>query len=287
MKKLSSQAWLNYIKRLNGINKQARNDLKKWILQWGVDENGNLLDNINEAVDGFDRSFPDYCYAIVQEYSDASGALSAAMYDAIAELEGAAVPAAEMVKNATLSDIYKTVNGVLKTSRNVDEMTGAVTRYVKKASCDTMLQNAYRDRAQYAWIPIGDTCSFCMALAAQGWVNVSVQKIRKGYPHAEHIHSDCDCNYAVRFNSDTEVAGYDPGKYEKMFYEAGEWSEQNGGDYPSFGWNGMNFFTSDAQSALRRKNYQENKDKINEQKRSAYAKRKETESSEAEETNVK
>lgn len=257
MKKLSSQAWLNYIRRLNGINAQARKDLKKWILQWGVDENGNLLDNINEAVAGRDQTFADYCLLVVQKYSDASGALAAAMYDAIAILEGASVPPAEMVANATIDDMYKTTNGVLKTSRNVDEMTGAVSRYVKKASCDTMLQNAYRDRAQYAWIPQGETCAFCMALAAQGWVNVSVRKIRKGYPHAEHIHSNCDCNYAVRFNKDTEVEGYNPDYYTDMFYKARDWSEEHGGGEPNFGWNGLNFFNSDALNALRRMQYHE------------------------------
>lgn len=275
MRKLSSQAWLNYISRLNGIDKQARKELKEWILKWGVDENGNLLDNINHAVAGRNETFTDFCYQIVQKYSDASGALSAAMYDAIAELEGASVPAAEMAANATKDDIFKTVDGVLKTSRNVDEMTGAISRYVKKASCDTMLQNAYRDRAQYAWIPVGDTCAFCMALAAQGWVNVSVQKIRKGYPHAEHIHSNCDCNYAVRFNNDTEVAGYDPDYYTDKFYEARDWSEEHDGEYPNFGWNGLNFMNSDSLNAMRRMTYAQNKDKINAQKREAYAKRTE------------
>lgn len=257
MKKLSAQAWLNYIRRLNGINAQARRELKKWILQWGVDENGELLDNISKAVDGYDRSFPDYCLEIVQQYSDASGALAAAMYDAIAMVEEASVPPAEMVANVTIDDMYKTVNGVLKTSRNVDEMTGAVSRYVKKASCDTMLQNAYRDRAQYAWIPQGDTCAFCMALAAQGWVNVSERKIRKGYPHAEHIHSNCDCNYAVRFNESTEVEGYKPSEYVDKFYKARDWSEEHDGVYPSFGGNGLNFFNSGALNALRRMQYHE------------------------------
>lgn len=255
MKRISSQAWLNYINRLNGIDRQARSELRQWIKTYGVDEEGNLLDNITYAVDGFDRTFPEVCYEIVSKYSDASGALSAAMYDAIAEFEEAFVPAAEMVTNVTLDDMYKTVNGVLKTSRNVDEMTGAVTRYVKKASCDTMLQNAYRDRAQYAWIPSGDTCAFCLALAAQGWVNVSVQKIRKGYPHAEHVHSNCDCNYVVRFNKDTEVEGYNPQEYVDKFYEARDWSEEHGGEYPGFGWNGKNFFREDALNAMRRMQY--------------------------------
>lgn len=259
MRKLSAQAWLNYINRLNGIDKQARKELKDWILRWGVDENGNLDNDITKVVDAFDMTFAENCMEIVQKYSDASGALAAAMYDAIAELEGANVPAAEMVANATIGDMYKTINGVLKTSNNVDEMTGAVTRYVKKASCDTMLQNAYRDRAQYAWIPQGDTCAYCMALAAQGWVNVSVQKIRKGYPHAEHIHSNCDCNYAVRFNKDTEIAGYKPSNYVDKFYEARNWSEENGGEYPNFGWNGLNFFNSDALNALRRMQYHQKK----------------------------
>lgn len=47
---------------------------------------------------------------------------------------------------------------------------------------------------------------------------MSSKTLRSG--HAEHIHAHCDCQYAVRFNSRTTVAGYDPNKYKDMYYGA-------------------------------------------------------------------
>lgn len=218
--KISQTSWRRYIGTLRAINDRAAADVQKWIKTYAIDDEGRIVANIGDIVDADGNSFIDYCYFISQEYGNASAAVSAQMYDALAELEGASVPPAEMANNATYHDVAKTVNGVLKTSHNVEEMSGAVSRLVKKAGCDTTLQNAYRDRAQFAWIPAGDTCAFCLALASNGWVNVSARRIKKGYPHAEHIHSNCDCNYAIRFNQDTNVEGYEPEKYQTVFDEA-------------------------------------------------------------------
>ena len=68
-------------------------------------------------------------------------------------------------------------------------------------------------------MPHGDTCPFCITLASNGWQKAS-QKLLKG-GHAEHIHANCDCEFAVRFRSDTTVAGYDPDKYYRQYREAG------------------------------------------------------------------
>lgn len=38
--------------------------------------------------------------------------------------------------------------------------------------------------------------------------------------HAEHIHSNCDCQYTIRHDSRTTVAGYDPDKYLSMYRNA-------------------------------------------------------------------
>ncbi len=84
----------------------------------------------------------------------------------------------------------------------------------------------------------------------RGWQRAS-KKALKG-DHAEHIHTHCNCEYAVRFDSRTTVAGYDPEKYLKQY-------EDYGGDI----------------NAMRRAQYAKNKDKINAQKRAAYAARKE------------
>ena len=76
------------------------------------------------------------------------------------------------------------------------------------------------------------------------------KKALKG-DHAQHIHAHCDCEYAIRFDSSTTVAGYDPDKYLEQYYAYG-------GDI----------------NAMRRAQYAKNKDFINAQKRAAYAERK-------------
>ena len=68
--------------------------------------------------------------------------------------------------------------------------------------------------------------------------------------HAEHIHSNRDCTYTVRFGEGDGVEGYDPEKYLRIYYD-------HDGDI----------------NAIRRGLYEENKDKINAQKRAAYGKR--------------
>lgn len=104
-------------------------------------------------------------------------------------------------------------------------------------------------------MPHGDTCPFCITLASRGWQKASKKALEGG--HAEYIHANCDCEYAIRFNSRTTVAGYDPDKYLRQY-------ENAGGDI----------------NAMRRERYAANKDAINAQKRAAYAARKENGSSE-------
>lgn len=83
-------------------------------------------------------------------------------------------------------------------------------------------------------------------LASNGWQRAS-KKALKG-DHAQHIHAHCDCEYVIRFDSSTTVAGYDPDKYLEQYYAYG-------GDI----------------NAMRRAQYAKNKDFINAQKRAAYA----------------
>jgi hypothetical protein len=145
-------------------------------------------------------------------------------------------------------------------------MANAIGRLVKQTGADTTLKNALRDGAEFAWIPSGDTCAFCITLASRGWQKASKAAIKGG--HAEHIHANCDCTYAIRFDSSTNVRGYDPDKYREMYDDADGSSPK-----PKI-------------NAMRREFYAENKEEINEQKRSAYEKRQELNSSAAEETDV-
>ena len=164
------------------------------------------------------KALIDYCYAIVNKYGEASAALSAEMYDAVAVLEGVVVPSAEIAEIASYGDVAKTVNGTLKVSENAELISNAVGRWVKMAGADTTLKNAIRDGAQFAWVPSGETCPFCLTLASRGFQYASKKAIKGG--HAEHIHANCDCQYTVRFDNKSTVAGYDPDKYYDMYHDA-------------------------------------------------------------------
>lgn len=234
--------WDKYSKRLSKINAEAARLIQEWI-----DKNG--LEDVDALID--------YAYGVATKYGEAAGALSGELYDAIAELSGAIVEPAELAPTPTYGEMAKTVRGVLKQSRNVAMIAAAVGRQVKRCGAQTTLKNAGRDRAEAAWIAIGDTCPYCLMIAAEGWKRVSPTS------QADHIHGNCDCTYSVRFNKDTQIGGYDPGRYQRMFDNAeGDTMEEK-------------------LNSMRRDAYAENKDDINAQKRDAYALRKEE--SEAEE----
>lgn len=233
---ISRNDWDNYVKRLSKINLTAANKMREFL-------NVNGYDDVNAIIN--------YAYSLNSYYGEAAAALACEMYDEIAEASGVTTPPA--IPAAVLPESY-----VAQTMRNVVATAPITTpevvgRMVKQASADTMLQNAQRDGAEFAWIPHGDTCAFCITLASRGW-----QRTRKKtlITHAEHIHSHCDCNFAIRFNEKTNVEGYDPDKYADIYYD-------HDGDI----------------NAIRREQYAENKDKINAQKREAYRLRKEIENS--------
>ena len=251
---VSLNDWMNFKDRLSRISKTAAQQMADFVMAGGGYANMPTEDVIA------------YATALAQTYGEASGALSAMMYDAIAELSNAVVEAAEIAPVASYGDVAKAIQGAAKTSQDPEYLGGVVARLVKQVGADTTLQNAERDGAEFAWIPMGDTCAFCLTLASRGWQHISKRTLKNG--HAEHIHANCDCTYAVRFNDDTEVEGYNPDKYLRMYYDAD-------GNTPKQRINSM-----------RRDFYAENSEKINKQKRSAYEKRKERESSEVEEYDV-
>lgn len=173
------------------------------------------------------KKLVDYCYAIVNKYGEASAALSAEMYDAIAVLEGVYVAPAEVAEIADYGEVAKTVYGTLNQSKNPEEVASAAARWVKMAGSDTTLKNALRDGAKFAWIPSGETCPFCLMLASNGWQYASKKAIKGG--HAEHIHSNCDCQYCISFGNKTNVSGYDPDSYGNMLKDAdrhGSWEDR-------------------------------------------------------------
>ena len=202
---------------LRDINEEAATKLVKYLNTHNVFMSGGTANTIVANSDEL-KAFMDYAYAIVNKYGEASASLAAEMYDLTAELEGVLLPPAELAPLAEYGDVAKAINGTIKVSQNYDEIAGAVTRWVKMAASDTTLHNAQRDRAQFAWIPAGETCAFCLTLASRGWQYMSKSALKNG--HAEHIHSNCDCQYTIRHNDRTNIAGYDPDSYLSMYQHA-------------------------------------------------------------------
>ena len=198
--------WVRFRDRLSRLSKKASDQMLKWV----EDHGGYAAIPRQEVID--------YAYALATTYGEASGALAAEMYDAVSYLSKASVPAAEIASTASGADVAKAINGALKFSEDVTYISNVVGRFVKQTGQDTLLKNALRDGAEFAWIPAGDTCAFCLTLASQGWQKASKKAIKGG--HAEHIHTNCDCSYCIRFDSRTNVEGYDPAEYRKMYYGA-------------------------------------------------------------------
>lgn len=251
---IKDRLWLKYISDLRRVNDEAAGFVLRYLEANGIPTD---RDTINALIE--------YANAICSKYSEASAALAAEMYDALAALSGVTVPPALPAPVPEMSEVAKAIVGTVKTG-NEEIISAAIGRLVKQTGVDTTMQNALRDGAEWAWIPSGETCAFCITLASRGWQRASRKALKNG--HAEHIHANCDCTYAVRFDPFTEVEGYDPQKYLDMYEDAD-------GRKPK-----------DKINAMRREFYEQNKEEINAQKRDNYEKRQERESSAAEETEV-
>ena len=229
--KLTAQTWSEYVARLARLNQRAGQLMADYIAAHGTGDTDALIA---------------YAHALVTKYGEGSAELACQMYDALAAAAKAGVPAAEPAQPASYGEVARMVQA---TKASQPQMQQGVSRLVKRAGADTTLKNALRDGAEFAWIPQGDTCAFCLTLASRGWQKASQAAIKGG--HAEHIHANCDCEYAIRFDGTSTVAGYDPDKYLRRYRAAG--SDVN---------------------ALRRVEYAKNRERINAQKRAAYAARK-------------
>lgn len=214
MATISKKEWDTYIALMRQVNEKAAMDLVSYMRRRfgeGVIDPTTLTSEQR-------KELIDYAYAIVNKYGEASAALAAEMYDATAILEGRFLAPAELAPIAEYGDVARAVNGTILQSGNFEEIASAAARWVKMAGADTTLHNAIRDGAQFAWIPAGMTCAFCLTLASRGWQPASMQIIKDG--HAEHIHSNCDCQYAVRYSEKTVFEGYEPEEYLSMYRHA-------------------------------------------------------------------
>ena len=229
---ITANAWNEYITRLSRLNQKAGQLMREYIGFHGTESTNDLIA---------------YAYGLVTKYGEGSAELACQMYDALAEAANAGVPAAEPAVPADYGEVARMVNATK--NQNPANLPNGVSRLVKRAGADTTLKNAVRDGAEWAWVPHGDTCPFCITLASNGWQKASSKVLKGG--HAEHIHANWDCEFAIRFDHNTTVAGYDPEKYLKQYRDAG-------GDI----------------NKMRRIDYAARKDAINAQKRAAYVARK-------------
>ena len=229
---ITAKTWNEYINRLYRLNQKAGQLMQQYIDTHGTGDADALIT---------------YAAALVTKYGEGSAELACQMYDALAEAANAGVPAAEPAEPADYGEVARMVNATK--NQNPANLPNGVSRLVKRAGADTTLKNAVCDGAEWAWVPHGDTCPFCITLASNGWQKASSKVLKGG--HAEHIHANCDCEFAIRFDHKTTVAGYDPDKYLAQYNAAG-------GDI----------------NKMRRVNYAANKEGINAQKRAAYAARK-------------
>lgn len=223
--KISEKEWKKYINKMAKINSTASNLMEEWIQKHGFENDKALLD---------------YAYSLTSHYGEAIGELACQMYEAIAEAQGVIIPPAELAGLPEYREVAKAVHGTMNTSLKLVPST--IGRLVKQVGADTTLKNAIRDRAEFAWIPNGDTCAFCITLASRGWQRISKNALKNG--HAAHIHAHCNCEYAVRFDSSSTVEGYEPEKYLEMYNNA----DPNGKHQSKI-------------NALRRKMYAEKKQK--------------------------
>lgn len=222
----------SYHARLSKLNEKAGQQMAEYVAAHGTEDGPALIA---------------YANALVTKYGEGSAELACQMYDALAEAQGVTLPAAEPAATAEYGEVARMVNATKR--QNPANLPNGVRRLVKRAGADTTLHNAIRDGAEWAWVPHGDTCPFCMMLASNGWQKASAKLLKGG--HASHIHANCDCEFAVRFDGSTSVAGYDPEKYLRQYRAAG--SDVN---------------------AMRRIDYAAHRERINAQKRAAYAARK-------------
>ena len=199
--RISEKEWKKYVDKMAKINSAASNLMKEWIKKHGF---------------GDDKALLDYAYSLTSHYGEAIGELACQMYEEIADAQGVIIPPAEIAELPEYGEVAKAVHGTMNTSLKLVPST--IGRLVKQVGADTTLKNAIRDRAEFAWVPNGDTCAFCITLASRGWQRTSKKSMKNG--HAIHIHAHCNCEYAVRFDSESTIEGYDPEKYLEMYKNA-------------------------------------------------------------------
>ncbi len=237
MLKIKKKDWENYINALAKVSDKAAKEIQDFI-----DKNG--MENVTALIGK--------SYQCSVKYGEAAMALTCEMYDRIAVVQKAEVRPAVPARDVTLQEVKDTVNHAMRTAPStVPAVTG---KLVKKASSRTMRKNAARDGAKMALVPSSDGCPFCKMLGSRGWESA---RSGRSTSFEAHLHAHCRCEYVVDIKGGMQVEGYDPEALydEFMNLDGTSWEER------------MNIMRN------QQRKIPEIRDKINAQKREAYAAR--------------
>lgn len=202
---ISAADWNRYINRLAKVNEAAANQMREYIRRHGTDNVDALIQMAN---------------AIATKYGEAAAAVTCDMYDAIAEAQGAELAPAVPAMTPSIEETGNVVRSAMRRAPAI--LADEIGKLVKKTSTRTMRKNAARDDALMALVPCGDGCPFCKMLGSRGW-----EPARASKSFEAHLHSNCRCEYVVRFGDDLEVEGYDPDAlYEEFQQYEGSWDEK-------------------------------------------------------------
>lgn len=254
-RRVSKKAWEGYTARLEAQRMAASDAMYAWAMknvrsigQYGRE--GELMWTTRQVM-----------VQLSAKYGLSTSALAASWFDQMAMAEGA-----DVVKAVAVNDpgplrhrrMAIASNAALPKLQAGDKegfaraLASAVAADVKRQATNTIMLNAQKNGAEFAWVPGGgETCAFCITLAANGWRPAA--KATAMGEHADHIHDHCMCEFAIRFNKDTQYGAYDADKYARIYDDADGRSSQ------------------DKINSIRRDLYAENKDAINEQHRERYA----------------
>lgn len=261
--KITRKSIDSYVKRMRQLNDKAYNSMLEFI-----DKNG--IEDVNALIE--------YAHALATKYGEGASELACMMYDEMARASKAPVKRAIPAQTATYGETAKAIHGSLKQSPTGQKLGSVVARMVKQAGADTTLQNAKRDGAYFAWVPVGDTCAYCQMIGAIGWQKAG--KTTLNGTHAEHIHANCDCQYVVDFTGDTEISGYNPERMQEDILKKayGErWEDEYFDSILSRNARKATRGGRTELNTLRRLEYKQHADSINERKREEYRLRQEGE----------
>lgn len=199
---ISKKQWQRYVEKLAAVNATASRLMVEYVEKYGTDDRDALIR---------------YAFAVSQRYGTAAAELACQMFDYTAKLNGLSIADAEPADLSTYEETAIAVNGSLKNNKKVWD---AISILVKLAAVNTTLKNGTKYGAKFAWIPFGETCPYCLMIAAKGW-QTSNDIAPNG--HAEHIHGNCNCTFSVSWDEGTtSVEGYEPNTIASDFLDAAE-----------------------------------------------------------------